>query len=212
MRLHDYVASANCLKVRLLLGLLERPYERVAVDIFAGDTLTDAFGALNPLRETPVLELDDGRALAQSNAILWFLADGTDWLPTDAFERAVVLQWMAFEQERVMSGIGGARFRRLTGRAGPEERQAADRDALAVLEAHLEGRDWLVGARPSIVDLSVYAYAHLAPDAGLEAGPALRAWIARLERLPRFVNDLVPYPANARAGASRSIYDPASPA
>ena len=76
MRLYDYAASGNCFKVRLLLGLLGREYERVAVDIFAGDTLTDAFGALNPLRETPVLELSDGRRLTQSNAILWFLGRG----------------------------------------------------------------------------------------------------------------------------------------
>jgi glutathione S-transferase len=87
MRLYDYAASGNCFKVRLLLALLGREYERVPVDIFAGDTLTDAFGALNPLRETPVLELDDGRVLTQSNAILWFLAEGTPFLPGDAFAR-----------------------------------------------------------------------------------------------------------------------------
>jgi hypothetical protein len=117
MRLHDYAASANCLKVRLILAMLDRPYERVPVDIFAGDTLTEAFARLNPLRETPVLELDDGRTLAQSNAIVTFLAQDTAFLPDDAFERALVAQWLAFEQERVMSGIGGASFRRLTGRA-----------------------------------------------------------------------------------------------
>src|SRR5215213_4061759 len=114
MRLHDYPASANCYKVRLLLALLGRPYERVHVDIFAGDTLTDAYAALNPLRETPVLELDDGTAIAQSPAILWFVAEGTPFLPDGAVGRAHVLQWLAFEQERVMGGIGGPRFRRLT--------------------------------------------------------------------------------------------------
>jgi len=116
MRLHDYAASGNCYKARLLFALLGRPYERVAVDIFAGDTLTDAFAALNPVRETPVLELDDGRILAQSPAILWFLAEGTPFLPDTAVERAQVVQWLAFEQERVMGGLGGARFRCLTGR------------------------------------------------------------------------------------------------
>src|SRR3954469_24161831 len=107
MRLYDYAASANCYKPRLLLALLGREYERVAVDIFAGDTLTDEYAALNPARETPVVELDDGRVMTQSDAILWYLAEGTEFLPRDAFERGQVLQWLFFEQERVMAGIGG---------------------------------------------------------------------------------------------------------
>src|SRR4051812_34894303 len=111
MRLYDYAASGNCFKVRLLLQLLGAEYERVAVDIFAGDTLTDAFGALNPLRETPVLELEGGRVLTQSNAILWFLAEGSAFLPGDRLERGLVAAWLSFEQERVMGGIGGPRFR-----------------------------------------------------------------------------------------------------
>src|SRR4051794_17593648 len=110
MRLYDYDASGNCYRVRLLLALLDQPYERVAIDIFAGDTLTDEYGALNPLRETPVLELDDGRVLTQSNALLWYLAAGTEWLPADAYAQAQVLVWLSFEQEYVMGGIGGARF------------------------------------------------------------------------------------------------------
>ena len=116
MRLYDYAASANCYKARLLLALLGRAYERVPVDIFAGDTLTDEFARLNPARETPVLELDDGTVLTQSNAILWFLAEGTPFLPESALERGQVAQWLFFEQERVMSGIGSARFRIMTGR------------------------------------------------------------------------------------------------
>src|SRR4051794_28584292 len=110
MRLHDYAPSGNCFKVRLLLALLGRDYEQVPVDIFGGDTLTDDFGRLNPLRETPVLELDDGEVLTQSNAILWYLAEGTPFLPATPLGRARVAQWLAFEQERVMGGIGGARF------------------------------------------------------------------------------------------------------
>src|SRR3954453_12930056 len=107
MRLYDYDASGNCFRVRLLLALLDQPYERVAIDIFAGDTLTDEFARLNPLRETPVLELDDGRILTQSNAILWHLGVGTPWLPDDAYEQGRVLVWLFFEQEQVMGGIGG---------------------------------------------------------------------------------------------------------
>src|SRR3954452_23666295 len=117
MRLYDYAASANCYKARLLLALLGREYERVPVDIFAGDTLTDEFAALNPARETPVLELDDGSVLTQSDAILWYLGEDTPFLPDSALGRAQVAQWLFFEQERVMSGIGGARFRIVTGRA-----------------------------------------------------------------------------------------------
>ena len=133
MRLYDYAASGNCFKVRLLLGMLGRSYERVPIDIFGGDTLTCEFGMINPLRETPVLELDGGERLAQSNAILWFLAEGTSWLPSGAFERGLVAQWLSFEQERVMGGLGGPRFRLLTGRATPEElepRLATGRGAL----------------------------------------------------------------------------------
>ena len=93
MRLYDYDASGNCFKVRLLLALLGREYERLPVDIFAGDTLTDEYARVNPLRETPVLETDDGELIAQSNAILFYLAEGTEYLPDDRVARAQVLQW-----------------------------------------------------------------------------------------------------------------------
>src|SRR5688572_18874279 len=121
MRLYDYAASGNCFKVRLLLGMLGDEYERVPVDIFGGDTLTCEYAMINPLRETPVLELDGGERIAQSSAILWYLAEGTTWLPDTRLERALVAQWLSFEQERVMGGLGGPRFRLLTGRATPEE-------------------------------------------------------------------------------------------
>ena len=212
MRLYDYAASGNCLKVRLLLGLLGSDYERVPVDIFAGDTLTDAYGELNPLRETPVLELDSGERLAQSSAILWFLAEGTPYLPDSALDRARVVQWLSFEQERVMGGIGNPRFRLLTGRAAPtdtpiEARLATGRDALGVLDEHLQ--DWVVGATPTIADLALFPYISVAGDAGLDLGdwPAVSAWLDRVRTLPGFTDDFVTYPANARPGAGRSIYD-----
>src|ERR1700712_2834822 len=131
MRLHDYDASGNCYKVRLLLALTGTPYDRVPVDIFAGDTLGDGFARLNPVRETPVLELDDGSVVTQSNAILWLLAQGTPYLPDDALRTAHALEWMFFEQERVMPGIGCVRFRRLTGRPVPPGREELGSDALA---------------------------------------------------------------------------------
>jgi glutathione S-transferase len=211
VRLYDYAPSANCYKPRLLLALLERDYERVPIDIFAGDTLTDTYVAVNPARETPALELDDGTVLTQSNAILWFLAEGTTFLPQDPLERGQVVQWLFFEQERVMVGIGGARFRILTGRT-PElipARLELGESALTMLEAHLEGRSYLVGDSCSIADLSNFAYAHVAQDAGfrLTDYPSLSGWLERVRALPRFIDDLAPYPDNARAGASRSIYD-----
>jgi len=207
MRLHDYAASGNCYKVRLLLALLGRDHERVPVDIFAGDTLTGAYGALNPLRETPVLELDDGTAIAQSGAILWYLADGTAFVPAAPVARAHVLQWLFFEQERVMGGIGGPRFRRLTGRPEIPGRLAIGADALALLDAELARRDWLVGDGPTIADVAVFGYGHVAHEAGLAPGEHVRAWFERIRALPGFVADLEPYGANARAGAGRSIYD-----
>jgi glutathione S-transferase len=207
MRLHDYAASGNCYKVRLLLALLGREYERVPVDIFAGDTLTDAFAALNPVRETPVLELDSGATIAQSSAILWYLAEGTPFLPARRLERALVQQWLAFEQERVMGGIGGPRFRRLTGRPEVAGRLAIGAQALVLLDAHLRERSWLVSDSPSIADVAVFGYGHVAHEAGLAPGEQVRAWFERIRALPGFVADLEPYGENARPGAGRSIYD-----
>jgi glutathione S-transferase len=211
VRLYDYAASGNCYKARLLLALLGRDYERVAIDIFAGDTLTDAFGALNPARETPVLELDDGSVVSQSGAILWVLAEDTPYLPARPVERGQVLQWLFFEQERVMNGIAGARFRIITGRA-PEVvpgKLELGRSALEMLEAHLADRVFLVGDAPTIADVANFAYTHVAGDAGFQLAeyPAVERWLGRVRALPGFVDDLEPYPPNARPGVSRSIYD-----
>ncbi len=213
MRLYDYVASANCYKARLLLAQLDRPYERVPIDIFGGDTLTDEFAARNPARSTPVLETDDGRYLQESNAILWYLGDGTEFLPDDRFERAHIVKWLILEQTDVMPGIGGLRFRLLTGRWSPEQLEARQRRelglaALGMLQGHLAERTFFVGERYSIADISLYSYTHTAPEAGydLDAFPAVAAWLRRVEEQPRFMNDLQPYPANAAPGAGSSIY------
>ena len=214
VKLYDYVASANCYKVRLLLAQLGREYERVPTDIFAGDTLTDAFAALNPARSTPVLETEDGRRLQESNAILWYLAEATPFLPEDPLERAHVLKWLILEQTDVMPGIGGLRFRLLTRRWTAAEPAAVRRRelglaALSRLEEHLRERAFFVADRYTIADIAIYAYTHVAPDAGfdLDEFPAVTAWLRRVEAQPRFVDDLVTYPPNATAGASRSIYD-----
>ncbi len=208
MKLYDYAASGNCYKARLLLALTGREYERVPIDIFAGDTLTGEFGVLNPLRETPVLELDSGKVITQSNAILWFLAEGTRFMPADAAGRARAVQWLSFEQERIMLGIGSARFRVLTGRdldAVPA-RLATGRQALDVLESHLRHRPFVLGADISLADVGLFAYTHVAPDAGLELPPNLRRWCREIEAQPGFVDDFVPYPPNASEQAGLSIY------
>jgi glutathione S-transferase len=210
MRLHDYAASGNCYKVRLLLALLGQPYERVPVDIFAGETLTDEFAALNPARTTPVLELDDGEALPESAAILWYLAEGTAFLPDDRLAPAQVLRWLCFERA-LTPAVAGARFRVMTGRTDDETPflLANGRRHLATLDRRLADRDWVALDVPTIADLALFAYTHVAEDAGFDlAGhPAIRAWIDRVESLPGYVNDLIPYPPNASPGASRSIYD-----
>ena len=211
MRLYDYAGSGNCYKVRLLLALLAQPYERIAIDIFAGETLTDDYLAVNPARETPVLELDDGTLLTQSNAILWYLAEGTRFLPVAPFRRAQVISWLMFEQEYVISGIAAPRFWLMTNRGDGSAiaaRQDRGRDALARLDTHLTQRAFLCDSF-SIADIAVFAYLHVASEAGLalDEHPAVTAWVSRLEQQPRFVNDLLPYPANAMPGQSRSIYD-----
>ena len=213
MRLYDYAASANCYKVRLLLEQLEIPYEKVSLDIFDGDTLTDAFARMNPAKTTPVLELGPGRHLTESNAILAFLAEGTDLLPDDRFDRAQVLRWLLFEQADVIPTMGGLRFRLVTGRlsAGDPEalrRKAGAEDALSVLDAHLTDRAFLAADRYTVADIAIYAYTHVAHEAGVDTSPypAFEAWLARVEAQPRHMNDLEPYPENASVQAGLSVY------
>jgi glutathione S-transferase len=214
LRLHDYSASGNCYKVRLLLAQLGRPYERVPVDIFGGDTLTDEYARLNPLRQTPVLERDGADPLSESGAILVHLAEGTEYLPEDPNDRAQALRWLFFEQAEVIPGIAGLRFRVVTERIRPDGRESQWRRsvgeaALKLLNDRLTKNDYLAGKSYSIADIALYAYVHVANEAGFELGdyPGVKEWIARVEGTPGFMNDLEPYPPNSHAGRSRSIYD-----
>jgi glutathione S-transferase len=214
LRLYDYAASCNCYKVRLLLAHLGRPYERVPVDIFDGATLTDDFARMNPTRTTPVLELSDGRHLPESGAILLYLADGTRFLPDDAFERAEVVRWLLYEQTDVVPMIGGLRFRLLVGRLRPDEpravrRREGGREVIRLLDEHFSARPFLVADRYTIADIAVYGYTHRAHEAGieLEAYEYVRAWCDRVENQPGYIEDVEPYGANAAPGAGRSIYD-----
>jgi glutathione S-transferase len=214
LRLYDYAASANCYKVRLLLAQLGVEYERIPVDIFAGETLSDDYGRANPARTVPVLETDDGRFLPESAAILLYLGDGTPFLPDDPFDCADVARWLVYEQTDVIPGIAGLRFRLLTGRLQPDGEEASRRrhDGLAVLrllDEHLDGREFFVGDAYSVADIAIYGYVHVADEAGYDfaAYPHVGAWLERVRGQPGHMNDLEPYPANARPGASRSIYD-----
>jgi glutathione S-transferase len=212
MRLHDYHASGNCYKVRLALAQLGLPYERVPVDIFAGETLTDEFARLNPARTTPVLVPDAGPPLPESNAILLHLAEGTPLLPGDPPDRAQVYRWLFFEQSELIPAIAGLRFRVLTGRLEPDApaalaRRRAGEELLGLLADHVEDSEFLVPSGYSVADIAVYAYVHVGSDAGFTLPRAVRSWIERVEAQPRFMNDLEPYPPNARPGVSVSIYD-----
>jgi glutathione S-transferase len=213
LRLYDYAASANCYKARLLLAQLGIEYERVPVDIFDGETLTDEFALLNPQRSTPVLRLADGRTLVESNAILWYLAAGTPFLPDDSFGQAEVCRWLIYEQTDVMFNMGGLRFRLITGRWTPEDAEAQRRRAgayevLELLDRHLAERTFLVGDRYSVADIAVFAYAHVAAEAGIDVSraPHFLAWLERVRAQPGFVDGLEPYPPNASELTWKSIY------
>jgi glutathione S-transferase len=207
LTLYDYAPSANCLKARVLLAQLERPYRRVGVDIFGGDTAAPDYRRRNPLGRTPVLELADGSAIAESGAILLYLAEGTDLLPADPVARAHVYQWLFVEQNDVEPNLGRARFWRLTGRhqLSPEVyANCLTRGEAAIdgLEGHLDGREWVAGDRYTVADLALWAYVHLAGDVDVDlaARPAVSAWIERVQATPRFADDLEPYPENALPG------------
>jgi glutathione S-transferase len=208
LKLYDYPASANCYKARLLLAQVGRGYERVHVDIFAGESTAPEHLARNPAGRTPVLELDSGETIAESNAILLFLAEDTDLLPHALVERARVWQWLFFEQNLFEPNVGTARFWRLTGRdvERPEvfaARVDAGKAALEALERHLGGSRFLLGDTYTVADVSLFAYAHVAHEAGIEMEryPAVGAWLEAVRGTDGFMDDLEPYPPNARAGA-----------
>lgn len=170
--------------------------------------------ARNPAGRTPVLELDSGETIPESNAILVHLARGSGLLPAEPVAEARVLGWLFSEQNLVEPNVGTARFWRLTGRhAGREAVVERFREtgsaALDILERHLERREWLVGEVPPVADVGLYAYVHVAPEGGvpLDERPAVQARLRRVEGLRGFENDLEPYPPGARAGAGgRSVH------
>jgi glutathione S-transferase len=193
--LYNAAVSGNCYKVRLLLAHLGLAYETVEVSVVDRTNRKELLGDLNPGLRVPTLVLDDGRPLAESNAILWYFADGTPYVPADPYERAQVLQWQFFEQYSHEPNIAVARFW-LTYSGSPErfepDRVARTKGGYAALDAmerHLADRTFLVGERYSIADVSLYAYTHVADEGGFDlAGyPAIRTWLQRVAAQPGHV-------------------------
>ncbi len=191
--LYDYLPSGNGYKCRLTMKALGIAYRLVELDIVAGATRTPEFLAINPNGKIPVLMVPDRGPLAESHAIINFLAEGTGLMPPDKYQRALVWQWLGFEQYQLEPGIGTVRFwLNSLGRTPAElgdryaERFQRGADALAVLERGLAGRRWLVGDGVTLADIALFAYTHVAGEAGyhLEAYPAIQSWIVAFKSLP----------------------------
>ena len=187
--------SGNCYKVGLLLALLGRPFRWISLDVRKGETRTPAFLAKNPNGRVPILEIEPGTVLAESNAIICYLAEGTDYLPPPGLERARVLQWLFFEQYSHEPYIATSRYWiHYLGKPQEYREQLAGKRpgglaALGVMEGELSRRDWFVGDRYTIADIALYAYTHVADEGGFDLGPypGIRAWLARVAAQPGHV-------------------------
>lgn len=198
--LHEYAASGNCYKIRLLAALIGQPIERREYDIMRGETRTPEFlGKINANGRIPVLEVDGGRMLPESNAALFYLAQGTPFWQEDPFSQAQVLQWLFFEQYNHEPNVATVRFwLKYLGRDKLDSLQQAllpkkiemGHAALAVMDQQLAQTPWLVGNSPTIADLALYAYTHFADEVGfdLDRFPALQVWLKRVAALPGYVS------------------------
>lgn len=194
LRLYDYAESGNCYKIRLLLTQLGQEFDRVEVDILKGETRTPEFAIKNPNQKVPVLEWPDGRRLAESDAIIFHLGEGTEYLPEDMWERAQILQWLFFEQYSHEPSIAVVRFWHHSGTVDEnrhflESQMKRGYRALQVMEDHLSENEYFVAGRYSIADIALYAYTHVAGEGGFDLTPypSTRAWIARVSSQPRHV-------------------------
>ena len=194
-RLYDYLPSGNGYKVRLVLRHLGLPFELVEVDIKTGGSRTPEFLAMNPNGRIPTLEIPGKGFLAESHAIIWYLAEGSRLVPADAFDRAQMWQWMCFEQYNLEPNIGSARFwlaslKKTEAELGQKLVDARRNgfEALDVLEKGLAGKKFLAGGQYSLADIALYAYTHVAPEGGfpLEKYPGIRAWCGRIEAQPGY--------------------------
>ncbi|MHA1567150.1 MAG: glutathione S-transferase family protein [Alphaproteobacteria bacterium] len=196
LRLYDNKESRNGYKVVLLLNHLGTRYERIEVDIFSGGSRTAAYLAKAPAGKIPALELDDGTVLVESGAILWYLADGTSYLPADKLARAKLLSWICFEQNAHETSIAESRFilnhpELSKGRAGVilEEKQRRGNAALKLMDEHLAGNAFFVGGSYTIADMALYGYTSVADEGGFDLAnyPAVQAWMERVAAQPGYV-------------------------
>ncbi len=186
--------SGNCYKLQLLLDQLGTAYRWVDVDSANGQTRTPEFLAKNPNGRVPLLELEDGRRLSESNAILGYLAEGSAMLPTDSWQRAKTMQWLFFEQYSHEPYVAVARFIRRWLPADHPRRADIPRlleqgaKAFDVMEQHLAAQPFFTGEAYGIADIALYAYTHCAGDGGFDLGlwPHIGAWLARVEAQPGF--------------------------
>ena len=198
VKVYGMSASGNCHKVRMVLEALAEPYDWIEIDPGAGETRTPEFLARNPNGKVPVLELEPGSYLPESNAIICYLAEGTPLLPGDRLERARVLQWLFFEQYSHEPYLAVARFLRRfhpdpeSQRALAESKQAGGYRALEVMQLRLASAPFLVAGRYSVADIALYAYTHVAGEGGFDLArfPAIRAWLARVAAQPGYVEML----------------------
>jgi glutathione S-transferase len=204
LKLYDYLPSQNGFKVRMLLGLLGLPYEHVPIAIFRGESHEPEFLNKNPAGAVPVLEVAPGKYIAESNAILCYLADGSPFLPDERFARAACLQWLFFEQYNVEPNIGTLRYWTLTNRLATNQamvpaRRGAGERTLDALDRHLQAHPFLANERFSVADIAVFAYTHLAEQGGFQLAPraALRAWIERVVDLHGGVPEVFSYSPDA---------------
>ena len=201
LTLYDYLPSQNAYKVRLLLHHLNRPYHTEIVSIFEGEGQREEFLAINPTGAVPALRLEDGSFLAESNAILVFLAENSIYLPKDSYTRAKVLQWLFFEGDYVQSTVATLRHWKLTGkdknRAAElvEMKRKGSVKTLSALDRELERNAYLGGETYTIADMSVFAYVHRADEAGIPLSdfPNITRWIGDVHAQPRFLAEVHPY-------------------
>jgi glutathione S-transferase len=190
MLLYNSPVSGNCYKVRLICAHLGIALEKVDLDVVDRSNRPEVIGDLNPALRVPTVVLDDGRPLAESNAIIDYLAEGTEYLPSDPYERAQALAWQFFEQYEIEPNLAVARFYKLFDLEPSEEttesKTLGGTKALQALERGLTGKQFLVGERYTVADISLYGYTHVAGEGGfsLEPFPAIRAWLERVAAQP----------------------------
>lgn len=194
-RLYDFLPSGNCYKVRVLLTQLQIPFTRVDINILKQETQTVSFLAKNPNGKIPVLEVAPGSFLTESNAILFYLSQGTNYFPSQNWEQAQVMQWLFFEQYSHEPNIATSRYWiKILGEADKYQEQLQQKQtlgyvALNILEKHLQNHSFLVAEKYSIADIGLYAYTHVAEEGGFDLTPftAIQSWLQRIESQPRYI-------------------------